>query len=94
MSGMVHAVLQRPVEMGERLGAAGEPHGFTEIIPTGLAEVAATTHDAGLNGNSLSGVEVPYAYSDRHDGARCLVTEDKGVLDGEIAIPALQIVVH
>lgn len=80
--------------MGKRLGAAGEPHGFTEIIPTGLAEVTAATHDTRLDGDSLSRVEIAYAHSDRHDGARCLVTEDKGVLDGEITIPALQIVVH
>ena len=52
------------------------------------------THDTRLDGNSLSWVEVPYAYSDRHDGARCLITEYKGVFNGEITIPALQIVVH
>lgn len=91
---MVHAVLQRPVQVGEGFSAAREPHGFAEIIPPGLAVFAPTAHDAGLDGDSLTWVEIPDTCADRHDRASCLMTENEGVLDGEIPIPTLQIVVH
>ena len=90
---MVHAVLQRPVEVGESLCAAAEAHAGAEVVAAGVAVLALVAHDAGLDRDALAWDEVFYARADGGDDPSGFVAEDHGGLQGEIAVPAMGIVV-
>lgn len=80
--------------MRERLRAAAKSHVFAQVVSTPSAEVAVVTHDTGFNGDTLAGDEVLHTWPDGRDDACGFVTEYEGSLDSEIAVPAMEIIMH
>lgn len=79
--------------MGKGLGTAGETHALAKVVAAGLAKGAMLAHDAGLDCNALAGHQVFYARAHGNYYACGLVAEDKGGLDGKVAIPPIEVVV-
>lgn len=93
MGGVVHALLEGAVEVGEGLRATGEAHALAEVVSTLCAVVAVVAHDAGLNGDTLAGDEVLHAWTDGGDDTGGFMAEDEGSLYGEVTVSAVEIVV-
>lgn len=92
--GVVHVVLEGAVEVREGLRAGGEAHVFAEVVAALGAVGAVVAHDAGLDGDALADDEVLDTGPDGGDDARGLVAEDEGCLEGEVAVAAVEVVVH
>ena len=92
--GVVHALLEGAVEVGECLCAAGEAHVLAEVVAALCAVGAVVAHDARLDGYSLARDEVLDTGTDGGDDAGCFVTEDEGSLDDEVAVASVSVVVH
>ena len=89
---MVHILLEGTIEVGEGLGAAREPETLAEVVTTLGAKATVVTHDAGLDGYSLADHDVLDARTNRGYDASGFMTEDHGCLEGEIAVPAMDII--
>lgn len=90
---MVHALLEGAIEVREGLRATGEAHALAEVVSALRAVVAVVAHDAGLNGDTLTGDEVLHAWADGGDDTGGFVAEDEGCLYGEVTVSAVEIVV-
>lgn len=62
--------------MRECFCTAAEAHVLAEIIPAFGTVAAVVAHDAGLDGNSLTGNEMFHAGADGGNDACCFMTED------------------
>lgn len=80
--------------MRERFSAAAETHAFTEVVTTLFAIVTVVTHDASLDGYTLSWNEVFDASTYCGDDTGCLVTQDERGLDSKVAIPTTEVIVN
>lgn len=92
MGWVVHILLEGPIEVGEGLRTASESETLAEVVTTLGAKAAVVAHDAGLDSYSLANHEVLNIRTNRSYDASGLVTEDQGCLEGEIAIPAMDVV--
>ena len=97
--GVVHALLEGAVEVGEGLCAAGEAHVLAEVVAAGGAVAALAALDAGLDGDALADVEAAGAGRrrrgpNRGDHAGGLVPEHERGLERKVAVAAVEIVVH
>jgi len=89
---VVHILLEGTIEVGECFGATGEPKTLAEVVTTLGAEATVVAHDTGLDGYSLADHEVLNTRTNRGHDAGGFVTKDHGGLEGEIAVPALHII--
>ena len=89
---VVHVLLEGSIEMGEGLGATSEAETLAEVVTTLGAEATVVAHDTGLDGYSLANHEVLDTRTNRGHDASGFVTEDQGRLKGEVAVPAVDIV--
>lgn len=89
---VVHILLEGPIEMGEGLRAASKPETLAEVVTTLGAKATVVAHDAGLDSYSLANHEVLNVRTNSSDDASGLVTEDQGCLEGEVAIPTMDII--
>lgn len=94
MSGVIHVCLESAVGVGKCLGAAAEAHLLAEVVPARYAVVALVAHDAGLNGDPLADHEALDPRAHCSDDTGCFVTQDEWSLQGKVAIPPVEIVVH
>ena len=94
MCGVVHALLEGTVCMGEGLCAAAEAHVLAEVVAALGAVGAVVAHDACLDRYSLTGNEVLDTGADSSDDASCFVAENEGSLYDEVAITSVSVVVH
>lgn len=85
-------MLEGTIEVGEGFGATGEPKTLAEVVTTLGAEATVVAHDPGLDGYSLADHEVLNSRTDGGHDAGGFVTEDHGGLEGEIAVPAMHII--
>ena len=92
MGWVVHVLLKGSIEVGEGLGATSEPETLAEVVTTLGAEATVVTHDAGLDGYSLSNRKVLNARTNRGHDASGFVTEDQGCLEGEVAVTAMDVI--
>jgi hypothetical protein len=92
--GMVHAVLQRAVEVRECLGGGAEAELFAEVVAAARAELARVAHDAGLDCDTLANEAIANARPHCSDYPRRLVTEHEGGLECKIAVPPVCVVVY
>lgn len=89
---VVHILLEGSIEVGEGLRATGEPKTLTEVVTALGTEATVVAHDAGLDSYSLANHKVPNIRTNRgHDASR-FVTEDQRGLEGEVAVPAVNVV--
>lgn len=79
--------------MGESFGTAAETHSFTEVVSAFCAVFAVFAHDAGLDGHSLAGYEVFYAWANGCDDTSCFVAKNEGCLECKVTISTMQIIV-
>ena len=91
--GVVHALLEGAVEVGEGLCAAAEAHVLAEVVAALRAEGAVVAHDASLYRDALSGDEVLDAGADGGDDASGFMAEDEGRLDDKVAVASVGVVV-
>lgn len=91
---MVHAPLQRAIEVGECFGTAAETHVLTEVVAAVTAVSAFFAVDAGLDGDTLADFEAGDAVSHCGDDTGGLMTEDKGLLENKVAVAAVDVIVH
>ena len=89
---VVHVLLEGSIKVGECFGATGEPETLAEVVSTLGAEATVIAHDTGLDGYSLADHEVLNTSTDRGHDAGGFVTEDHGCLEGEITVPAVNII--
>ena len=89
---MVHILLEGTIEVGEGLGTASEPETLAEVVTALGTKAAVVAHDAGLDGYSLADHEVLDTRTNRGHDASGFVTEDQGCLEGEIAVPTVDII--
>jgi hypothetical protein len=89
---VVHILLEGPIEVGEGLRAASEPETLAEVVATLGAKATVVAHDAGLDSYSLADHEVLDVRTNRGHDASGFVTEDQWCLEGEVAVPAMDIV--
>jgi hypothetical protein len=89
---VVHVMLEGSIEVGEGLRAAGEAETLAEVVTALGAEATVVAHDAGLDSDSLANHNVPDIRTNRGHDASGFVTEDQGCLEGEVAVPAVNIV--
>ena len=94
MCGVVHAVLEGAVEVGEGLCAACEAHVFAEVVAALDAVRAGVAHDARLDGDALADDKVLYAGAYGRDGAGGLVAEDEWCLERKVSVAAVEVIVH
>lgn len=80
--------------MGECLRTGCEAETFAEVVPARRAVVAVTAHNAGLDGDALSGYDVGHAWTDGSNDACGFVAEDKGCLEGKVPVPAMDEIVN
>ena len=92
MGWVVHILLKGSIEMGEGLRATGEPETLAEVVTTLGAKATVVAHDAGLDSYSLANHEVLNTRTNRGHDASGFVTENQGCLEGEVAVPAMDIV--
>ena len=92
MSWVVHILLEGTIEVGEGLGTASEPETLAEVVTALGTKAAVVAHDAGLDGYSLADHEVLDTRTNRGHDASGFVTEDQGCLEGEIAVPTVDII--
>ena len=92
MGWVVHVLLEGAIEVGEGLGATGEPETLAKVVTTLGAEATVVAHDAGLDSHSLTDHEVLNTRTNRGYDAGGFVTEDHGGLEGKVAIPAVDII--
>ena len=89
---MVHVLLEGTIEVGESLGATGEPKALAEVVTTFGAVATLVAHNSGLDGHSLTDHKVLDIGANRGHDASGLVAEDQGRLEGEVAVPAKEII--
>ena len=92
VSWVVHILLEGTIEVGEGLGTASEPETLAEVVTALGTKAAVVAHDAGLDGYSLADHEVLDTRTNRGHDASGFVTEDQGCLEGEIAVPTVDII--
>ena len=92
MSWVVHILLEGTIEVGEGLGTASEPETLAEVVTALGTKAAVVAHDAGLDGYSLADHEVLDTRTNRGHDASGFMTEDQGCLEGEIAVPTVDII--
>ena len=93
---VVHALLEGAVEVRERLGAAREAHVLAEVVAALEAVGARAALDAGLDGDALADAEAVRgrAGPECGDDAGGLVPQHERRLECEVAVAAVQVVVH
>lgn len=94
---MAHVLLQRPVQMRERLGTAREPHPAAQVISALFAELAVFAHPSDLHCDAVAHFQrAPSRQvgSERGDDAAGFVAKNHGLADLEDAIGAVVVVVH
>jgi hypothetical protein len=91
---VVHERLEGAVGVGECFGTAAEAHLFAEVVSAGCAVVAFVAHDPCLDGHSLADRETLHSRAHCSDDTGCFVTENKWSLEGNVAIPAVEIIMH
>lgn len=90
---MVHVLLEGSIEVGEGLGATSKPEAFAKVVTTLGAITAVVAHNAGLDGYSLANHKILNTRANcGHDAGR-LMTEHQGRLEGEVAVPTVNIIV-
>ena len=92
VGGMVHVTLEGSIEVGEGLRATSEAEALAEVVAALGAEATVVAHDAGLDSYSLANHKVLNIRTNRGYDASGFVTEDQGCLEGEVAVPALNVV--
>lgn len=93
---MVHALLERAVEVRERLRGAREAHVLAQVVAAARAEGAAPALDARLDRDALPDVQAGRvrARAQRGDDARGLVAQHERRLQSKVAVAAVCVVVH
>ena len=89
---VVHVLLEGPIEVREGLGATCEPETLAEVVTALGTKAAVVAHDAGLDGYSLADHDVLNTRTNSGYDASGFVTEDHGCLEGEVAVPAMDII--
>jgi len=89
---VVHVLLEGTIEVREGFSATSEPETLAEVVTTLGAEATVVAHDTGLDGYSLADHKVLNTRTNRGHDAGGFVTEDHGGLEGEIAVPAMHII--
>ena len=89
---VVHMLLEGSIEMGEGLRATCEPKALAQVVTTLGAKATVVAHDAGLDSHSLTNHEVLNVRTNRGHDASGFVTEDQGRLEGEVAVPAMDVI--
>jgi hypothetical protein len=86
-------LLEGSVEVRKGLCAAAETEVGAEVVATLEAMLAATAHDAGFDGDPLSGNEMLHAGADCSDDSGGLMAEDERGSDVEITVLAMEVIV-
>jgi hypothetical protein len=92
MGWVVHVLLEGSIEVGESLGATGKPKALTEVVTTLGAVATVVAHHPGLDGHSLANHKVLNTRANRGHDASGLMAEDHWCLEGEVAVPAMDII--
>lgn len=91
---MVHAALEGAVEVGKCFRTAAKTHALAEVVPALGTEGTIFAHDARLDGNTLARLQMLDAWTDCGNNASCFVAKNQWCLQCEVAVPALQVIVH
>lgn len=92
MSRVVHVLLEGSIEVGEGLGATSKPEALAEVVTTLRAVATFVAHDASLDCYSLANHKILDTRADCSYDASGLMTEDQGCLEGEVAVPTVDII--
>lgn len=92
VSWVVHVLLEGPIKMGEGFGATRESETLAEVVTTLGAVATIITHNASLDRYSLADYQVLDTGTNSGNDASGFVTEDQGRLEGEVAVPAMHII--
>lgn len=94
MRGVVHAFLERSVEMREGFGTTGEAHLLAQVVTALLAVIALPAHDTSLDRDALADFEIRNARADGGHDASSFVAKNEGSLDSKVAVASVQVVVY
>lgn len=89
---VVHVLLEGSIEVREGLSATSEPKTLAKVVTTLGAVAAVVAHNAGLDGYSLANKEILNTRTNRGHDAGGLVAKDQGSLEGEVTVPAMDII--
>lgn len=78
--------------MGEGFGAASKPKTFAEVVTALGAVATVVAHNTGLDGHSLANHKILDTGANRGHDASGLVAKDEWCLEGEVAVPAMDII--
>ena len=93
VGGVVHALLEGAVCVGEGLCGTAEAHVLAEVVAALGAVGAVVAHDTCLDRDALADDEVLDTGANGGDDACSFVAEDEGRLDDEVAVAAVGVVV-
>lgn len=91
---VINPILERALEVGERLRAAPKSHLLAEVIPTLATCGTLATGDANLQSYTVSDRKAAHLGANGHHDSRGLVTERKGLTGAEIAIREFLVIRH
>ena len=91
---VIHFFLQSAIEVRKSLCTAAEPQGLAEVVAPFCAIAAVLAHDASFDGDSLSRNEIFDSGAHGRDDSRSFVAEDERSLQGKVAVPSMQEIVH
>lgn len=92
--GMVHALLQRALRMGKRLGRAAKLHTAADVVAAGRAVLAVLAGQADFERDAVASGEVLDISADGDDGAAGLVAEGEGLAHENVAVAVVVEVVQ
>lgn len=94
MRGVIHTILEGPVEMREGFGTTTKAHALAEVISTLFAVITVITHNTGFDCDSLAWYKIFDSGTDSGHYTSRFVTEHEWSLDSEIAVPTMQVVMY
>lgn len=91
---VINPVLERALEVGERLRAASESHLLAEVISPLATCGTLPTSDADLQGDAVSNYKATHLRADGDYDPRGLMTEREWLAGAEIAVREFLVVRH